>query len=247
MQLAVLAGAGIASLAALGCQKREPPDVARARVAKVYLTEQIGSLQALVARAERGELDTENQIAISMSEDLLKGMLDASLPRELVLADRLRLRIESAQPYFRGNRAALGLRARVSSIRLPDAYATLELGGQLENFAFEEGRLVARVKLAHFSVVESSVGDLAADVVENLVKSNLEAIGAEIPPLVVPVSFEQAVTIDGLTEGPVVAKPGRLPLAVTVAQIIPVNQRLWILVDAKAGPWQALAASEPKP
>jgi hypothetical protein len=40
----------------------------------------------------------------------------------------------------------------------------------------------------------------------------------------------------------VVAKPGSLPLEITVSQVLPMNQRLWVLLKAKAGPWQAAAA-----
>jgi hypothetical protein len=39
---------------------------------------------------------------------------------------------------------------------------------------------------------------------------------------------------------------GVLPLAMTVAQVVPVNQRLWVFIDAKAGPWQAKDAAAAK-
>ena len=50
--------------------------------------------------------------------------------------------------------------------------------------------------------------------------------------------IEQSIKIGGLTEGAVVAKPGSLPLEIAVSQVLPVNQRLWVLLNAKAGPWQ---------
>jgi hypothetical protein len=39
--------------------------------------------------------------------------------------------------------------------------------------------------------------------------------------------------------GPVTVRPGELPLKIAVAQIMPVNKRLWILLEAEAGPWKA--------
>ena len=66
-----------------------------------------------------------------------------------------------------------------------------------------------------------------------------------IPPLEVPVHIEQSIRIGGLTEGAVVAKPGSLPLAIAVSQVIPINQRLWVLLSAKAGPWQPEASPKP--
>lgn len=240
----ILALGAAALLLVGGCRKREAPEVARARASAVFLKEQIGGLQELVRRAEAGELVTENQLAIGISEGVAKELIDASLPQEAVVAERLRVRIESATPIFRGTKAALLFQARVSGVHTPSASASVELGGNLEEFRLHEGRLLARVNLVHFSVLEASVGDLAADVVDNLIKRNLEAIQAAIPEIQIPVHLEQSIKIDGLDEGAVVAKPGSLPLGISVAQVIPVNERLWVLIDAKAGPWQRAKASK---
>ena len=94
------------------------------------------------------------------------------------------------------------------------------------------------MKLKHFNVLESSIGDLGANVLDGLVRANLEVIQNAIPEIEVPVQIEQAIKIGGLTEGAVVAKPGALPLAISVSQVIPANKRLWVLLHAKAGPWQ---------
>ncbi len=241
-RLAVLSLCSVALLA--GCRRREPPEVARVRANARYLEEQIHGLEALIAKAESGGLETAGQIGIGISEELVKGLLQSSLPREVVLAQRVRLRVESAEAYFRGDRSALVLRARISSTDAPNASAKVELAGALKDFELAKGQLIARVSVAHFSVLESSIGNLAADVIENLVKGNLAAIDAAIPPLVIPVSLEESVKIGGLNEGVVVATPGLLPLAIKVADVIPVNQRLWVLLDAKAGPWQAQPAEE---
>jgi hypothetical protein len=48
-----------------------------------------------------------------------------------------------------------------------------------------------------------------------------------------------------LSEGAVVASPGTLPLAISVRHVVPVNGRLWVLLQAKAGPWQADPAAPP--
>ena len=228
-----------------GCRKRERPEAARARATAAFLTTQIAGLKDLLARAEKGELVTKDQLAIGISEDVVKSLFNASLPQETVIAQRLRVRIESALPAFRGSQAALLFRARVSSEDIPSAFASVELAGRLDQFRLQDGRLFSRVALEHFSVLEASVGELAADMLDNVVKDHLDVIQGAIPEVEIPVRFEQAININGLDEGPVVAKPGTLPLQISVAQVIPVNERLWVLVDAKAGPWQP-AASKPK-
>ena len=217
-----------------------------ARSTATFRRAQIEGLEALVAQAEKGELVTTDQIAIGISEDVVKTLLNASLPREVVVKDRLRVRIESAQPFFRGNRAGLLFRAKAGSVRMPTASATLELGGGLEQFRFEDGKLLAKVSLGHFTVLESSIGDLASNALDSLVRPNITMIQDAIPAVEVPVEIAQSIKIGGLTEGAVVAKPGSLPLEIAVSQVLPLNQRLWVLLNAKAGPWQAAASPAPE-
>ena len=191
---------------------------------------------------ERGEVTTTDQVAIGLSEDLAKGLLNASLPLETVVAERLRVRVDSAVPLFRGTKAGLLFQATVSSINISSVSASLEIGGTLDDFEFEEGRLRARVKLAHFAVRESGLGDLAADVIDGLVRANAATIESAIPLVEFPIELEQSITIGGLTEGPVVAKPGSLPLDVAVSQVVVGNRRLWVLLKAEAGRWQPAAS-----
>ena len=237
---------GLAAILALGCQKREPPEAALARTTATFRRAQIESLETMIAQAEKGELVTTDQIAIGISEDVVKSLLNAALPREVVVKDRLRVRVESAVPFFRGNKAGMLFRAKASGVKMATASATLELGGGLEDFRFEDGKLLARVSLGHFTVLESSIGDLAADALDSVVRSNLTLIQDAIPPVEIPVEIAQSIKIGGLTEGAVVAKPGALPLEIAVSQVVPGNQRLWVLLKAKAGPWQAGASPAPE-
>jgi hypothetical protein len=243
----LIAAGLIAAALGSGCHPREAPEVVLKRTQAEFRRGQIASLEQLIAQAERGELVTSDLIAIGISEELVKTLLGASLPREAVVAGRLRVRLESAEPVFRGNKAGLLFRAKVSSVKVPGASATLAMGGALENFKLDGGRLTATVKLAHFSVLESSMGDLAADALDSLVRANVGVIDGAIPPLEFPVQLEQSVKIAGLTEGAVVARPGALPLDISVRHLVPINQRLWVLLQAKAGPWQPASAPSPEP
>jgi hypothetical protein len=231
-------------IAALGCQKREPPEAALARSTAEFRRRQIESLEELIARAEKGELVTAGQIAIGISEHAARTFLNASLPQEVVVADRLRVRLESAEPVFRGNKAALLIRGRASLVKAPGAYAAIELGGGLDDFKLEGGMLATRVKLGHFRVHEASLGDLAADALESLVRANSVLMESAIPPVQIPVQLEESIRIGGLTEGAVVARPGVLPLNIAVSRVLPLNERLWVLLEAKAGPWQPAASAE---
>jgi hypothetical protein len=139
--------------------------------------------------------------------------------------------------------AVLLFHARATSERLEDAFAELELGGGLDDIKLVDGRLSGKVQLVHFTVRKASVGPLAEGLVEALVRENLGMLQDAIPAFEFPVRLDQTIGIDHFNEGPVSAAGGDLPLAVQVSEVLPLNQRLWILIGAKAGPWKAKAAS----
>jgi hypothetical protein len=226
---------------------REPPEAARARAQKAFVERQIGSLEELLAKARRGELVTADQIAIGVDEQVTGDLLNASLPLELPVGDHARIRIESARPLFRGNEAVLLFQARVSSADVPGAFAELELAGGLSDLKLVLGRLRARISLVHFSVTKASVGSLALGLVESLVRSNLASIEEAIPAFEIPVRLDQGIAIPTFEEGPVAARGGELPLSVEVSQVLPLNGRLWVLIDSKAGPWKKAAPGGAKP
>jgi hypothetical protein len=190
---------------------------------------------------ETGELVSRDRIAISVSESIVKQLIDATLPTEATIAGRFRVRIESAQPFFRGNNAALVFQAVARGLEPDSPTARVEIAGSLERVRIEGGTLIADVKLAHFKILDTSIGDVAADVVERLVGDNPDAFAGLLPSVEIPVRLEQKVTIAGLNAGPVAARGGVLPLEMTVAEVVAVGERLWVLVDARAGTWRASA------
>jgi hypothetical protein len=235
---------GLVAASLAGCARREPPDVALARSAGAHLERQIAGLEETIARAERGELTTTDRIAIGVSEELASRLLNAALPFETVVADRVRIRVESAEPYFRGTRTAILFRASVASTDVEGVAATIDLGGGLADFQLEDGRLRSRVSLDHVSVLESAAGELAADALDGLLRANLQAIEGAIPPVELPVQLEEAIAIGGLTEGAVVARPGSLPLEMALHLVLVSRGRLWVLIDARTGEWQP---ADPEP
>ena len=226
-----------ASLLAPACRPRESLQATRDRAAEASLLAQIADLQKLVAKGEAGQLYSEERIAIGLAEQTSKALLDVSLPQEMVLGERLRVRVESAQPFFRGNNAILVFQATAQDIK-SSAEARLELGGRMTNFRIEKGKLRSGIELVHFKVIDSSLGDMGSDVLENIVRGNMDTLSSLLPGLEIPVQLEESIQIAGLREGVVAVKPGALPLKMALADVLPVAERLWILLDVKAGPWE---------
>lgn len=236
--------AALAALIALaGCRAPEPREAAEARNRKLVLQGELIELARLMYKARRGELVTEGQIAIGVSESLVERLVTASLPPERVLAGRLRIGLQKVEPFFRGGLAVIRFRAGVSSTDLPDARVDVDLGGGLRDVRLEKGRLTARVELLHFAVVSSFAGALGKNLVEDAVRTNLSAVQGLIPPIEIPVLLEEAVEFGGLQEGPIRVGPGRLPLQLALSHVVPVNERLWLLVHAAAGEWESRPAA----
>lgn len=246
----MIAGRAVAlglAVLCLGCGPRESPDAARDRATVTFLKEQIADTKRLIARLESGERITQDRIAIGISEGVVKQIIDASLPPEIVLGNKVRLKLASVQPIFRGNKAGLLFQAEARGVKLEDVTAKLELAGTLERFRLRDTKLSADVEVAHFKVLDTSLGTAPAGLLESLIGGNLKALNDAIPGLEIPVHLEESVEIGGLDEGVVRARAGALPLAVTVAEVIPAGERLWVLLDAKAGPWKSRGAPAAKP
>jgi hypothetical protein len=227
-----------------GCRAPEPREAVEARNRKAVLENQIIELGKLVDKTRRGELVTDGQIAIGVSESLVQRLLTASLPPDRLIGKRLHVALDRVEPYFRGGLALIRLRARVSAADVPNAKFDLDLVSGLKNVRLEKGRLLARVSIMHFRVVESFAGDVGKNLIEDAVRANLEQVEGLIPALEIPVLLEEAVEFDGIKEGPVRVGPGRLPLELGLSHVLPVNERLWLLVRAEAGTWQAGAEAK---
>src|SRR4051812_47696380 len=178
----IAAMAAAVALAAGACQRHESVEATRARAAETVLTTEIADLHKLIAKNESGQLGTADRIAIGIAEETSRALLDASLPQEKVIGERFRIRIDEAQPFFRGNNAALGFHATATSLG-GAVEAHLELVGRLTNFRIEKGKLISGIELVHFKVLDSSLGNAGSDVLENVVRSNLGSLSGLLPGL----------------------------------------------------------------
>src|SRR4051812_44678390 len=175
----------------MACRPRESLEDTRARATETVALSEIEDLRKLIAKVEAGQLVTEDRIAIGISEEVSKMLLEASLPQEKTIGERLRVRLESAQPYYRGNNAVLVFRATARTMGAAAA-AHLELGGRLTNFRIDKGKLMSGIEIVHFKVLDSSLGDMGSDVLEDIVRGNLEKLSALLPSLEIPVYLEES-------------------------------------------------------
>lgn len=237
--------AALPALALLcSCRAAEPPEAAHARARKILYEKQVKGLEETLARF-RQEPPSKTRLLVAIDEQVFGEVVGATLPLEVAIKDRLRLRLEKAQAYFRYTQGVVVFEGRLAGIKHPDRYLSMRLAGGIDNVSFKDGSLSAHVKLYHFEVLGSGLGDLGRNVIEQLVRDNLSLVEDSVPPILIPVRLEQAIAIPGLGEGPVSVKPGLLPLSVAVAQTLSLDGRLWISIDVAAGPWQTSLEKAP--
>jgi hypothetical protein len=230
-------------LFAVACGPREPDAVQHWRAQESSLQQQIHDLRELVTRAESRALETTGRVAIGVREDVASSLLNVTLPQEQTVAGFVHVRIDSARPYFRGNQAALVGQGTIQ-VRGTQP-APVELAGHLSDLRVESGTLTARFELDRFEMKDHNAHRIASALLEPLVRHHLGALNSLLPSLEIPVRLEESIPIEGIAEEVVRTRAGTLPLQMTVAKAIPIQERLWVLIDVKAGPWQASGAPEP--
>jgi hypothetical protein len=240
---ALLSLAAVAALA-VGCERHDPLAEHRAAEARV-VAKQIAGLEELIRAAEARTLLRPDQFVVGVGENVLRELLSASLPQERVIGRRYRVRLESASVSFQSSQSLITLRGHVASLQASGTFALLLLEGGLEQVNIEAGRLTGRVVLHHFEVEQAAAAgtarSLARSLVEDLGHERLDALEELIPKIEIPVHLEEAIELSGVDDGVLRIAAGRLPVRASVVRVMPLSGRLWILLDATAGPWLRLA------
>jgi hypothetical protein len=231
-----------ASFAACG---RGDEHGARLRAEKQLLERQIAGLKELVAAAEGGTLTKPEQLLVAADEATVQGLLAATLPQERVVADRFRVRLERATVQFRASQGLVLLSGRASFVDSPGSFVEVTLEGGLEDVKVREasGTLVGRIAVYHLAVARASAAGADSSTMralaEGLGRERLESLSALAPPLEIPIRLEESVAFKGFEDGPVSVRPGSLPVRASVARVLALSGRLWVVLDVGAGPWRA--------
>lgn len=234
--------AAIAALA-LGCRDDEAR-VARVRAEKLLLERQIAGLKDLVAAAEAKTLLKSEQLLVGADEATVQGLIAATLPQERVVANRFRLRLERVEARFRASQGLVVLQGRASPAGSSDTFVDVTLEGGLDDIVVRpsSGTLVGRVAVYHLRVERAAAagaeGPAIRALAEALGRERLDALSELVPPVEIPIRLEESIGFEGFEEGPVTAGAGALPMRASVARVLALAGRLWVVLDVGAGPWR---------
>lgn len=221
-----------------GCEGGGP----RARAESAALRRQAETLRGLIAAVEVDQAFSTRHVTLGVGQDLVRDLLQLTLPVETVTAPDLRVRLETAKVAFENGESRVTLRGRVSRASAPATFAELEVYGGLHRFEVGERAeyVTARVALDRVELRQAGAEGVPRELVEvvldRLGAPALASLADQIPPLTLPVRFERVLELGATSVGPLEIAPGSLRLRVALAQVVALGGRLWLLVDVTATP-----------
>jgi hypothetical protein len=228
--------------AAVACGPTAAERETRAEAAT--LGRNVQGLRALVSAAEAGTLVTPRTLAVGIEPGVVRDLLSVGLPQEFDLPEGLRLQITSADVNFETAQGLVTLRGRVDRARDPADFADVVCTGGIGSPKVgAEGRLTMPIALDRLEVPRVANGGkdnpLLRHAMDALGQEAIRAVGEGFQAVEIPVHIEPDIPIDGVSQGPVRISGGRIPLAITIAHVVAIAGRLWVLLDVAPGPFEA--------
>jgi hypothetical protein len=239
---------GAALLAnAAACKKDEGSGQLHARLSA--LEREAEGLRSSVAKLERGEpILPEDAVVVSVSETVIKEFLDAQLPFEID-AGTFKVKLTQGAARFRGSPGVV-LTGLIAHADHPDLVGEVRAQGALEDIrvAPESGTLRATIALDHVDLVQ--MGGLEKYIpggsLNELARTVRKQLEGHLPVVQIPVKIEQGIELPSVTTGPVRIRGARMPLEVTVADVLAGQGVLWVAVKVVPGEL-VRTATEKKP
>ena len=215
---------------------------ARYHAREAVLRREIQGLKDVIAETEQGKpLLPEGHLVVAVHERLVGELLRAGLPQEADV-DRYRVRVERAEVSFRGKYSLVTLDGSVSVRGRPSLSGAIRVFGGLDRLELDPatGTLRARVGIDYVDVERAAGLEdlLGGRMLEQVGEKGRETLRALLPPIEIPVRLEPNLSFDEVSQGPVAIQGARLPLQVTVSQVLALGGRLWVSLEARPGAFQ---------
>lgn len=215
------------------------------RAQRVVLDREVQGLRAVVQRLERGEpLLPADDIAIAVDEAFVRDLIVAQLPFNTEV-ERFTVQLTGADVQFRGS-PTVQLQGRLQVRDQPDLTAAITLFGALDEVKLDHASstLQATVAADHLTIAEvTGFGQyLSGATIDEVARRVRLEIRAKLPTIRIPVKVQEAIAFPAVTDGPVRVAGARMPLEVTVSQVVAARGRLWVSVRVTPGAFAPLAA-----
>jgi hypothetical protein len=204
------------------------------------LSRQVADLRTLGERATKGRLVPTNGLVFAVREDVVRRTAELALPRQQVVQQRFRVRLERADVRFRDHHGAVRLEGRVgwadeADLERADVFVDLVVFGRVDTAAVdpEEGTLTLEIVPIGFEIQKVNVGEGKSTVrqlAEAATRALPESLSGLGPRVTIPVAFERELRLAGRDSGPHRYRPASLPLRFVVKDVSAHGGRLWLSV-----------------
>jgi hypothetical protein len=206
--------------------------------AQVVLEREVAGLRKSVATLERGEpLFPEEAVVVSIAESVVKDFVNAQLPVEIPL-ESFKVVLKDAVASFKGS-PSVTLNGTIVHKDHPDYVGEVLAIGALEAITVEarSGTLRADVMVDHVDLLKMAGLEnfLGGGTVDELARTVRKQLAGRIPQIEIPVKIEQEIELPSVDHGPVRLHGARMPLAVSVADVVAGQGLLWIAINVVPG------------
>lgn len=244
-------GLVLCSLLAVTAACRNPDPQARERIVeRDQLRREVAGFRSLHALPPGTILDREHEVLVSVTDTLLRSLLEAAFPLTIDIRNHAKLTIASAAVVFRANVARVDLTGVVRRTNYPHISAAVRLRGALDRFTVAPSQgLRARISIDDASI-DTPRGTLAAfdplvvAILRSVVERSLPELTERLPVVAIPVRLDQSMTLPGFGPDAVISLvASAAPMSVEASRIIAFENRLWIILHVELGSFVAATPS----
>lgn len=233
-------------LLSAACGDTDPARRAR-RGERDQLRREVAGFRGLESLAGTGLLTNDRQVLVSVSDTLIRDLLDASFPITVPLARGITVTLTAATVTFRGNVARVDVVGEVRRARFPTVAASVSLRGAIDAFAVDSDRVLRARMTVDDAWVDAPTGvpglldPLAIAVLQRIVERGLPELTAILPSVAIPVRLDREMTLPAFGESAALSVAAvRAPLSVTAERVIAFQNRLWFILRVDRGEFAAL-------
>ena len=241
-----------AALLGAACGDTDPATDVR-RTTRDQLRREVAGYREIAPLIQSGVLADPREVIVSVSDSLIRGLLEASFPLTVGIGGGVTMTLTAATVGFEGNVARVDLAGQLRRESFPRVAASVSLRGALDGFSVDTAHVLgARITVDAAAVgaptgVPGLLGPLAVALLQGAVERSLPLLSTLIPAVAIPVRLDSELSLPAFGESAALqAGAVSAPLSATSARVMAFRDRLWFILHIDRGAFAAVT-SAPRP